>query len=88
LELAQAYLRCRQDACITKPNGQRITLPSDNQLFECIDGKYRESQGKVDRKVFEAFMESNPQEYTINALLAFARAKGAEPDSGEISPKG
>lgn len=70
-------------AYLTKPNGEIITLPSDKQLFECIDGRYAESEEKVDKEVFEAFLASKPKEYTIKALLAFAEKKKASRARGQ-----
>jgi hypothetical protein len=63
---------------ITKPSGAMVQLPSDVQLFECIDGKYAESKERVSKEAFEAFLASDPKEYTINALLKFSKKEKEE----------
>jgi hypothetical protein len=60
------------DSSLTKPDGTEITLPSSAQLYELVDGNYRESKARVSKKEFQLFMASNAQQYTIDSLLAFA----------------
>ena len=67
---------------VTKPDGKMVYLPSDVQLFECIDGKYFQSNEKISKEVFEEFLESKPMEYTIQALLTFKEKRGRERKKG------
>lgn len=60
-------------AILEMPDGAEVTLNSDCQLFECLDGRFRGSPGQVTKTQLDAFVRSNPAEYTIDALLEFAR---------------
>jgi hypothetical protein len=60
---------------IVKPDGTEVSLPSDAQLFENVDGEYKESPGRVSKDELEDFLKSRPDEYTIKALLDFAAAR-------------
>jgi hypothetical protein len=63
-------------AALKKPDGSVIPLPADNQLHEIIDGEYRTSGTRVTREQFEAFLDSNPDRYTIETLLSFVEERG------------
>jgi hypothetical protein len=54
---------------LRKPNGEKITLPTTIQLFECINGHYREIRGRVTTRELQHFFQSNPTDYSIQALL-------------------
>jgi hypothetical protein len=58
---------------LTKPDGTKIRLPAENLLFESIDGRYRESKDPVTKEQLEAFIESAPEEYSIDALSMYIR---------------
>lgn len=60
-------------AILTKPDGTSVRLPSDVQLYECIDGVFRESDKKVTKDQMKAFIASEPEIYSIDALLKFAK---------------
>ncbi len=47
------------------------SFPKRGQLFENVDGKYRDSDRVVTAKELEAFMSSRPDAFTIDGLLAF-----------------
>lgn len=64
-----------REAALRKPDGSSVRLPASNQLFEVIDGEFRESPERVTREEFEAFMASSPAEYTIDDLLRFAKSR-------------
>jgi hypothetical protein len=59
---------------LSKLDGTKIELPeSGRQLYEFSDGVYRESDQRVSMKQFVGFIRSDPEEYTIDGLLEFAR---------------
>ena len=58
---------------LTKPDGATISLTGKKQLVEIIDGRFRDSDERVALNQFNAFMNSNPDEYTIERLVEFAR---------------
>jgi hypothetical protein len=66
--------RYNHSAVLTKPDGMEIRLDGKKQLFEIVDGKYRDSDERVTLNQFNAFMKSNPEEYTIEQLLEFAKS--------------
>lgn len=62
-------------AKLLKPDGSQIELDGHKQQFEIVvEGQYRESDERVTLKQFNAFMNSNPDEYTIERLVEFARS--------------
>ena len=56
---------------LEEPNGNTAKLPTSDQLYESLDGKFRKSKGDVTTGEIEAFIESNPNSFTIDALLTF-----------------
>jgi hypothetical protein len=68
------------ESWVTKPDGMKIKLPSDVQLYENIDGAYQESKEHVEGREFEAFLKSKPKQYTIKALLAFVKTQREKTD--------
>jgi hypothetical protein len=59
-----------------------VELPeADFQLYEFIDGKYRESRERVTMRQFVRFVRSEPYSYSIDSLLSFARAH-PDPEGG------
>jgi hypothetical protein len=69
-----------RESWLTKPDGTKIRLPSDVQLYESIDGAYQDSKEHVEGREFEAFLKSKPKEYTIKALLEFAKTRREKAD--------
>lgn len=61
---------------LLKPDGTKAQLPTDAQLHEVIGGKYREREGRVTKDQLNAFLDSKPKEYTIDALLRFVLENG------------
>ncbi|HVX15712.1 MAG TPA: hypothetical protein VHC22_31285 [Pirellulales bacterium] len=60
---------------LKKPDGTKIDLPeSDRQLYEFIDGEYREFDEKVSLRQLADFLRSQPDSLSIDALLSFAAA--------------
>jgi hypothetical protein len=59
---------------LCKPDGTDVDLPNEVQLYECIDGKYRESRERVEKREFDAWLASNPGEYSIGALLEYVKS--------------
>jgi hypothetical protein len=60
-------------ATLKRPDGTEVQLPTSNQLFEDIDGQYKESPGDVTLAEFDAFRASRPDSYTIESLLSFVQ---------------
>lgn len=56
------------------PDGRKLPLPNRIQLYEVINGVYRESAVRVTRRQFEAFMASNPKDCAIDSLISFSKA--------------
>lgn len=56
---------------VSKPDGTRVRLPDGFQLHELTDGMYKERNADISLSEFEQFMQSEPSEYTIKALLRF-----------------
>ena len=63
-------------ARLKKPDGGRIRLPNSTQLYEFVDGELRTSPVWVTREQFQAFERSQPDHYSIDALLSFTGAPG------------
>jgi hypothetical protein len=59
------------EAYLEKPDGTRILLPGEHQLYEVSNGILRSSDRRVSREELEAFLDSHPEEYTLDALLEF-----------------
>jgi hypothetical protein len=57
-----------------KPDGVEVPLTGTKQLFEIVDGQYRDSDERVTLDQFNALMDSNPDEYGIEQLMEFARS--------------
>ena len=62
----------RRDFYVHRPDGSKVAVPGAVQLFELIDGHYKQSTKSVSLAEFTAFMESRPGEYSIAALVHFA----------------
>jgi hypothetical protein len=60
---------------VSRPDGSKVAVPGKIQLFELIDGQYSESTKRVSLEEFTAFQKSNPDEYTIAALVHFAEGR-------------
>ncbi|GEM_PF-6404226 len=71
----------REPAVLEVPGGKKVTLPNATQLYEIVEGELRSSPERVSREQFEAFMDSNPEHFTINALLEFTRTHPVAPES-------
>jgi hypothetical protein len=71
--------RGRREAWLNRPDGEVVTLPARRQLFQYVEGEYQESDSRVTRAEFEAFMASNPRRYTIAELEAFVKPLRGEP---------
>jgi hypothetical protein len=56
---------------LRKPDGTRMELPARNQLFEVFDDQFAEGTGRITKKELDAFLQSNPTEYSIAALSRF-----------------
>ncbi|MFO7955675.1 MAG: hypothetical protein R6X33_01065 [Candidatus Brocadiia bacterium] len=63
-------------AALRKPDGTVVVLLAENQLHEIIDGEYRTTDARVTPEQFEAFLDSSPDRYTIEALLSFVEGRG------------
>lgn len=60
---------------LSKPGGIESDLPeAGRQLYEFIDGKYRESDERVTMRQFVGFIRSKPEVYSIDGLLSFAKS--------------
>jgi len=64
----------RGEYFVHRPDGSKVAIPGKHQLFELIDGRYRESTQKVSSAEFEAFTASRRAEYSIDALVRFAES--------------
>lgn len=64
-----------ENIVLRRPDGTTTKLPDHVQLRQIIDGRYEEGVGKVTLEDFEAFKDSTPEAYTIEALLKFAEAR-------------
>ena len=60
---------------ITRPDGTTLKLVGSGLLVEQIDGDYRQTSHRVERQQFEDFLASEPERYTIDALLRFIRTR-------------
>jgi hypothetical protein len=58
-------------AVVTRPQAGEVRLPAGIQLFEFLDESFRQSTRRVSKAHLDAFMASEPEEYTIRALLRF-----------------
>ncbi len=67
------YSRLHREVNFNKPDGEIVHLPNAIQLYEFIDGQFRQSQVRVTRAEFEAFMDSSPDQYSIDSLLKFVQ---------------
>jgi len=63
---------------LTKPDGTKFRLPGEHRLYEFKDGALITNDRRVTREEFEAFMASNPDEYTLDALLEFLAESGSD----------
>ncbi len=73
-----SVLRGRRDYYVHRPDGSKVAVPGNIQLFELIDGRYRESTQRVSLAEFTAFKETSPEEYSIAALVRFAEDRVAK----------
>ena len=73
-----SYDRHHREVKFNKPDGEIVHLPNAIQLYEFIDGQFGQSPVRVTRADFEAFMDSSPDQYSIDSLLKFVQgqAKG------------
>ena len=62
-------------AILQVPGGETIELPNATQLYEIVDEEIRTRPERVTREEFEAFLDSNPDRYTIEALLDFVGSR-------------
>ncbi len=60
-----------------KCDGNTVNV-TDYQLFEFVDGKCRKSKGNLTQDEVSAFIQSNPDSYTIDALLAFVKKRRSD----------
>lgn len=65
-------------AYLHKPDGTDVELPNEVQLYEHIDSKYRESRERIEKRQFDAWLASNPGNYSIDALLEYAESHPTE----------
>lgn len=63
----------KRDFYVCRPDGSKVAVPGKIQLFELIDGQYRESTERVSLGEFKAFEASLPEEYSIDAVVRFAQ---------------
>lgn len=73
-KVQESYSRHHRDVKFKKPDGRIVHLPNAIQLYEFIDGQFRQSPVRVTRAEFEAFMDSDPERYCNDSLLAFVQA--------------
>ena len=52
-------------------DGPKTKLPADWQLFESVDGRWRESDQRVTLDQGNGFVDSDPQMITIDGLLSW-----------------
>jgi hypothetical protein len=62
---------------IVECSGSKVNV-TDYQLFEFVDGKFRKSKGDLTEDEIRAFIESEPDSYTIDALLTFVKKRRAD----------
>lgn len=60
---------------LRRADGSEIPLDGRKQLFECVDGKDRESDDRVTLEQFKSFIFSNPEAYNIDSLLQYSKAR-------------
>jgi hypothetical protein len=53
-------------------NGKTITVPKTYQLYEIADGELRHRDERVPAAVFNEYVASQPDEWSIDALIRFA----------------
>lgn len=58
-----------------RPDGTWVTMPNRTQLYEIVDGKYKECDRRVTFAQLQNFLASNPDAYTIDRLLQFVDAQ-------------
>ena len=64
-----------EESWLKKPDGTRVRLPTATQLYEYLEGEFRESNERVTKEELEAFLDARPGECTVEALLAFAKSR-------------
>ena len=61
---------------LLRPDGTKTKLPADRQLFELIDGQWRESDRRVTLNEWNGFLDSDPQRISIGAFLSWLDQTG------------
>jgi len=64
-------------ALFCRPDGSEIELPGEHLLYEVIDGKLQTSDEPVTLEEFQAFVQSSPEQCSIDALLSSAEQQRA-----------
>ncbi len=54
-----------------KPNGESVSLPGDNNLFQIYDGKYSEAKCELTLEDWESFRNSYPEDISIGCIMRF-----------------
>ena len=59
---------------LKKPDGQMVDILATGQLFEVIDGQYRQSTERITLNEWNTFQNSAPEHWGIQSLLEFVEA--------------
>lgn len=74
-----SFYTTRTIGFVTLPDGRKIQLPRDYQLFEIVDGQLIHRDEHVTKAEFESYFRSRPTEWSIDALIEHAKKLRARP---------